>query len=128
MNKKNMHSGGVLLCRYNPKIQYLAQEFLKELWETERIDLMTAENPLHLFFHKVDQADLESLSGHIETFLQTSASRRLALAAGLRPDILTDEEVRRKIGVAVAHLRDRFPDTEVEGLFVHRDGTVERVI
>jgi hypothetical protein len=125
---QNIQSGGVLLSRFNPTIQFAARGYLAAHWKTDRVDAITAEDPLHLFFHDVDQEELERLSAHIETFLNGAGEQRLALVAGSRTDVLTDEEVKRKVSGATAHLSRRFPHVAVEGLFVDlKTGAVESI-
>lgn len=128
MKIENTASGGVILSRFDSNIQFAARRDLAQRWKTDRIDLITAEDPLHLFFHDVDREEIDRLGAHIETFLNSAQPKRLALASGPRPDVLTDEEVKRKVSTAVQHLSRRFPAADVEGLFVHpQTGCVERV-
>jgi hypothetical protein len=126
--KKNHSSGGVLVSRYDSGIQYPARKFLEEQWGVERIDLLTAEDPLHLLFHQVDDAALVVLSNHIADFLDGASPKRLALAGGCRPDTLTDGEVHFKLKTAAFHLRRHFPDAQIKVLFVNQyTGVVEEV-
>lgn len=128
MKIQSTQSGGVLLSRFDSNIQFAARRHLAAHWKADRLDLMTADDPLHLFFHDVDQEALARLGAHIESFLAQAKPKRLALAAGSRPDVLTDEEIKRKLSRAVAHLVRRFPHVTVQGLFVDlKTGTVESI-
>lgn len=128
MKKNHPISGGVLISRYDSGIQYPARKSLEEQWGAERIDLLTAKDPLHLLFHDVDDAALEVLCEHIAAFLAGTAPQRLALAGGCRPDTLTDGEVHFKLKTAAFHLQKRFPAAQIEALFVNQDtGIVEEV-
>lgn len=128
MKKNQSISGGVLLCRYDSGIQYPARKFLEERWGTERVDVLTAEDPLHLLFHQVDDSALETLCRHLAGFLAGAVPPRLALAGGCRPDALTDGEVRFKLKTAAFHLHQRFPGVRIDVLFVNQQaGTVEEV-
>lgn len=118
MHTQSAHSSGVLLSRFDRNIQYFSRAFLQTHWGAERIDLMTAEDPLHLFFHDIDTAALTQLRAHMDAFLEGARPQRLALAAGPRCDVLTDEEVKRKICRAVNHLATYFPTVEITGLFI----------
>lgn len=123
----NSASQSVLLTRCHPTIQILARKFLEK--DAGTVGLITAEDPLHLFFHNVDDEAIKALCGHLSAFLKATSSQRIVLAGGLRPDVLTSGEVHFKLKTAAAHLRDRFPDVEVDALFVNQeDNTVERVV
>ena len=116
----------ILLSRYDAKIQFLAREYLEK--EGRFVGIITAGDPLHLFFHDVDRAELKTLHGHIAHFLDQSVSRRIVLAGGDRPDVLTLGELHFKLEKAACHLRRHFPEAEVEALLVRRqENTVERV-
>jgi hypothetical protein len=129
MEKEKNSSGGVLLSRFDCDIQYCGKKFLEELWDVERVDLLTADDPVRLFFHDIDDEEIDHLSVHIQSFLDGANEKRLVLAGGLRPDVLTNEEVRRKVARAVGHLQLRFPSVSVEGLFVdQKTGVVDRII
>ena len=106
----------VLLSRHDPEIQILAREFVEK--ENHFVGVITANDPLHLFFHNVDRTELEVLCDHIAHFLNQSTSQRIVLAGGLRPDALTPAEVRFKLETAAFHLRQYFPKAEVEALYV----------
>ena len=118
---------GVLLTRHDPAIQFHARKFLE--LDASRIGLITAEDPLHLFFHCVDDEAIEQLCGHVAVFLDGAAAQRIVLAAGLRPDALTPGEVHFKLETAAFHLHQRFPGVQVEALFVNQStGEVELVV
>ncbi|VGO20617.1 hypothetical protein [Pontiella sulfatireligans] len=128
MKKNQSISGGVLISRYDSGIQYPARKFLEEQWGAERIDLLTAEDPLHLLFHHVDDSAMEVLFNHIADFLEGTSLKRLALAGGCRPDTLTDGEVHFKLKTAAFHLHRHFPEAQIEVLFVNQfSGVVEEV-
>lgn len=120
MNKYDSTKRGVLISRYDKDIQYAARTFLETNRELERVDLLTAEDPLHLFFHHVDTQAMKHLCGHIDSFLAEADPRELILAGGSRPDILTNEEVKMKLRNAAIYLARRFPDTNVIALFVDK--------
>ncbi len=120
-------SQGVLLTRYDSAIQFHARKFLEQT--TQRIDLITAEDPLHLFFHHVDDAALDALCKQIAAFLDGADPQRIVLAGGLRSSTLTLGEVRFKLETAAFYLHKRFPGVQVEALFVNQStGEVEPVV
>lgn len=120
-------SQGVLLTRYNAAIQFHARKFLEQ--DAQRIDLITAEDPLHLFFHNINDAAVDALCKQISSFLDGTDPQRVVLAAGLRSDTLTPGEVHFKLETAAFHLHKRFPDVQIEALFVNQStGEVEPVI
>jgi len=120
-------SQGVLVSRPDPVIQSAARRFLEQ--DATRIDVITGEDPLHLFFHDVDREALEILCRQIATFLREAENKRIILAGGQRSDTLTDGEVHFKLETAAFHLHEHFPDARVEALFVNQPtGQVERVV
>ena len=126
MSKKLLPSKGVLLSRHDPDIQFAARRFLERTGA--RIDVITAEDPLHVFFHNVDKEALEALGRHISAYLYHADKKRIILAGGQRPDTLTDAEVHFKLETAVFHLKEHFPYAEVEALFVNQStGKLEQV-
>lgn len=127
MTAKLPPSKGILISRHDPDIQFAARRFLERTGA--RIDIITAEDPLHVFFHNVDKEALEALSRYISEYLHRAERKRIVLAGGQRPDTLTDGEVHFKLETAVAHLKERFPYAEVEALFVNQAiGVVEEVL
>ncbi len=127
MSAKLPPSQGLLISRPDPVIQFSARRHLEQ--KGNRIDVLTAEDPLHVFFHNVDREALEQLSRYISAFLNEAENKRLILAGGQRPDKLTDSEVHFKLETAAFHLHERFPNARVEALFVNQQtGQVERVV
>lgn len=119
-------SQGILVSRHDPDIQFAARRLLERTGD--RIDVITAEDPLHVLFHNVDKEALEALSRNIASFLAHTGKKRVILAGGQRPDILTDGEVKLKLRTARNHLQKLFLYAEVDALFVNQStGMVEEV-
>jgi len=124
--QKKRTSKGVLLTRHDPIIQFHARSFLEQ--DSQYVDVITAADPLHLFFHNVDDEQLDVLCGYIAAFLYGAETQRIVLAGGQRPDTLTSAEVHFKLETAAFHLHNRFPGVEIETLFVNQStGTLEQV-
>ncbi len=124
MNGPYDSTHGTLVNCIDGTVQLSAIDFAKKTWNVKWVDVITDAAPEKILSEAQDREQVDHIHDNIRVSLSNQQTKRLAVVSHSGCDInkVSDDRKIEMLRRAVDHLRSKYADADVMGIWVDGEG------
>lgn len=129
MNTSYSTAHGTLVNCIDGTVQLSAIDFAKKIWNVKWVDVITDVAPERILSEAKDREEVHHIHDNIEASLCNQRTKRLAIVSHSGCDVnkVSDDRKIEMLRRAVDHLRSKYADADVMGIWVDGEGVPSRL-